>query len=124
MPVILAFDTSTPACTVALFAADGHLFASRDEVIGRGVRVALVCPATTDTDFFVKSERGKMPGASRLILAVSAERVARAICDSAGDGRYRRTLPLFAAMFIRFKEIFPRLAHVLFRAVSRGLEPR
>ena len=34
--MILAFDTSTPACTVALFAADGHLFASRDEVIGRG----------------------------------------------------------------------------------------
>jgi tRNA threonylcarbamoyl adenosine modification protein YeaZ len=40
--VILAFDTSTPACTVALFAADGHLFASRDEVIGRGHAERLV----------------------------------------------------------------------------------
>jgi len=40
--VILAFDTSTPACTVAVFAADGHLFASRDEVIGRGHAERLV----------------------------------------------------------------------------------
>ena len=40
--MILAFDTSTPACTVALFAADGHLFASRDEVIGRGHAERLV----------------------------------------------------------------------------------
>jgi tRNA threonylcarbamoyladenosine biosynthesis protein TsaB len=40
--VILAFDTSTPACTAALFAADGALFASRDEVIGRGHAERLV----------------------------------------------------------------------------------
>jgi len=40
--VILAFDTSTPACTVALFAADGSLFAARDEVIGRGHAERLV----------------------------------------------------------------------------------
>jgi tRNA threonylcarbamoyladenosine biosynthesis protein TsaB len=40
--VILALDTSTPACTVALFAADGHLFASRDEIIGRGHAERLV----------------------------------------------------------------------------------
>lgn len=40
--MILAFDTSTPACTVALFAADGHVFASRDEMIGRGHAERLV----------------------------------------------------------------------------------
>ena len=40
--MILAIDTSTPACTVALFAADGTLFASRDEVIGRGHAERLV----------------------------------------------------------------------------------
>jgi tRNA threonylcarbamoyladenosine biosynthesis protein TsaB len=40
--VILALDTSTPACTAALFAADGSLFASRDEVIGRGHAERLV----------------------------------------------------------------------------------
>ena len=40
--MILAFDTSTPACTVALFAANGHVFASRDEVIGRGHAERLV----------------------------------------------------------------------------------
>src|SRR3954452_2133742 len=52
------------------FAMIGFSEALRDEVIGRGVRVMLVCPGTTDTEFFVKAERGKMPGASRLILAV------------------------------------------------------
>ena len=40
--MILAFDTSTPACTAALFAADGSLFASRDEIIGRGHAERLV----------------------------------------------------------------------------------
>ena len=34
--MILAFDTSTPACTAALFAADGSLFARADQMIGRG----------------------------------------------------------------------------------------
>jgi tRNA threonylcarbamoyladenosine biosynthesis protein TsaB len=41
-PVILALDTSTPVCTAALFAADGSLFASRDEIIGRGHAERLV----------------------------------------------------------------------------------
>lgn len=104
------------------FAIAGFTESLRDEVIGRGVRVALVCPATTDTEFFVKAERGKMPGASRLILAVPAERVARVICKSAEDGRYRRVLPPFASMFVKFKEIAPRLAHAIFRRASRMLE--
>jgi tRNA threonylcarbamoyl adenosine modification protein YeaZ len=34
--LILAFDTSTQACTAALFSADGTLFARADENIGRG----------------------------------------------------------------------------------------
>ncbi len=34
--MILALDTSTPACTAALFAADGSLVARADQVIGRG----------------------------------------------------------------------------------------
>ena len=34
--MILALDTSTMACTAALFAADGTLFARADEIIGRG----------------------------------------------------------------------------------------
>ena len=34
--LILALDTSTPACTAALFAADGSLFARADQVIERG----------------------------------------------------------------------------------------
>ena len=106
------------------FAIVGFTEALRDEVIGRGVRVALVCPATTDTEFFVKAERGKMPGASRLMLAVPAERVARAVCRSAEDGKFRRVLPPFAAMFIKFKELTPAFAHAMFRRVSRMLEPK
>lgn len=104
------------------FAMVGFTEALRDEVIGRGVRVGLVCPGTTDTEFFVKAERGKMPGASRLILAVKPERVARAVCAAAVDGRYRRILPPAAALYMRFKEISPRLAHVLMRRVSALME--
>ncbi len=40
--MILALDTSTSACTAALFAADGSLFAARDEIIGRGHAERLV----------------------------------------------------------------------------------
>ena len=106
------------------FALVGFAEALRDEVIGRGVRVALVCPGTTETEFFVKAERNKMPGASRLIAGLSPERVARAICDAARDGRYRRILPLSAAIFMRLKEHSPRLAHAVFRGMSRMLERR
>ncbi len=34
--LILAFDTSTPACTAALFAGDGSVVGQADQVIGRG----------------------------------------------------------------------------------------
>jgi short-subunit dehydrogenase len=106
------------------FAVIGFTEALRDEVLGRGVRVALVCPGTTETEFFDTAERGKMPGASKLMPAVSAERVARAVCNAAEDGRYRRTLPLLATVYMRMKEIAPRLAHLLMRRVSALLERR
>ena len=104
------------------FAMIGFTEALRDEVIGRGVRVAMVCPGTVESEFFVKAERGKMPGASRLILAIKPQRVANAICDSAEDGRYRRILPLGAGVYMRLKEFSPRLAHLLMRRVSALLE--
>lgn len=40
--MILAFDTSTAACTAALLESDGTIVASRDEVIGRGHAERLV----------------------------------------------------------------------------------
>ena len=40
--MILALDTSTAACTAALFGSDGTLLASADEVIGRGHAERLV----------------------------------------------------------------------------------
>ncbi len=40
--MILAFDTSTAACTAALLEPDGTVVASRDEVIGRGHAERLV----------------------------------------------------------------------------------
>jgi tRNA threonylcarbamoyladenosine biosynthesis protein TsaB len=36
LPLILALDTSTAACTAALLERDGTIVASRDELIGRG----------------------------------------------------------------------------------------
>lgn len=40
--MILAFDTSTAACTAALFAANGDCVARKDEVLGRGHAERLV----------------------------------------------------------------------------------
>lgn len=104
------------------FAMIGFSETLRDEVLGRGVRVAMVCPGTVETQFFMKAERGKMPGASRLILAIKPEHVARAIVRAAEDGKYRRILPVGAALFMRLKETFPRVAHMLMRRVSSALE--
>jgi len=106
------------------FAMIGFSEALRDEVLGRGVRVAMVCPGTVETEFFVKAERGKMPGASRLLLAIKPKHVARAIANAAEDGKYRRILPMGAMAFLRMKELFPRFAHVLMRRVSSMMEPR
>lgn len=104
------------------FAMIGFSETLRDEVLGRGVRVAMVCPGTVETQFFQKAERGKMPGASRLIMAIKPEQVARAIVKAAEDGKYRRILPVGAALYMRFKEAFPRLAHMLMRRVSSVVE--
>jgi short-subunit dehydrogenase len=104
------------------FAIVGFTEALRDEVIGRGVRVSLICPGTVNTNFFVKAERGKMPGAARLIMAIKPERVAKAICDSAENGRYRRILPFAAALYMRLKEFSPRIAHFFMRHVSSLME--
>ncbi|MHB0971111.1 MAG: SDR family NAD(P)-dependent oxidoreductase [Thermoanaerobaculia bacterium] len=106
------------------FAMIGFSEALRDEVIGHGIRVSLVCPGTTDTQFFEKAERGKMPAASRLILAIPPERVARAVCRAARRGSYRIVVPWQAALFMRFKEVMPRAAHWLMRNVSSAIERR
>ena len=106
------------------FAIIGFTESLRNEVMRRGVRVALVCPGTTETEFFVKAERDMMPAASRLMPGSPPERVARAICDAAEDGRYRRILPLLAAVYMRLKELFPRFAHLLMRRTSSLMERR
>lgn len=118
---IMGFSRMGGYCATK-FALIGMTEALRDEVLPRGVRVALVCPATTETEFFVKAERGKMPGASRLIPAVSPERVARAICNAAEGGRPRRVVPFLASVYMRFKELCPRTAHFFMRHVSAALE--
>lgn len=104
------------------FATIGFTESLRNEVISSGLRVALVCPGTTKTDFFVTAEKQKMPAASRLLRTVSPEEVARAICDAAVDGRYRRILPFSAAAYMRLKELFPRFAHLVMRRVSSLME--
>ena len=118
---LMGFSRMSAYCA-SKFALTGFTEGLRDEVIGSGVRVALVCPGTTETEFFVKAERGKMPGASRLMPGVEPQRVARAVCDAAEDGRYRRILPPLAAIYMRFKELSPRVAHAMFRWVSALLE--
>lgn len=96
--------------------------AVRNEVVSQGVRVSMVCPATTDTEFFVTAFKGKMPAASRLLLAIPPERVARTIVRAIRTGRYRLIVPWTAGVFIRFKELMPVTAHWIFRLASRLLE--
>jgi uncharacterized protein len=104
------------------FALTGMTEALRAEVGHRGVKVSLVAPATTDTEFFVTAEKGKMPGASRMILAIPPQRVAAAIVRAIESGRRRTILPFSAALLIRLEEILPGSAHFLMAKVSRRLE--
>jgi short-subunit dehydrogenase len=104
------------------FALIGFSESLRDEVIDRGVRVCLVCPGTVETEFFQVAERGKMPAASRLILGITPQRVARAIRRAAERGSYRIIIPWPATVFVKFKELFPRSAHFLMRHVSRAID--
>ena len=100
------------------FAMNGLAEALRDEVWDRGIRISIICPGTTNTEFFAKADRDKQPAASRMILAMRPEQVARAIVRAAQSGRYRTILPLTAMVFMRLKELMPRTAHFLMRRVS------
>lgn len=104
------------------FAVTGLTEALRSEVIDRGISVSLVCPGTTDTPFFLKAERGKMPAANRLLLAIPPDRVASAVVKAVVTGRARIILPRLASVYMRLKEVFPGPAHFLMRRVSAWIE--
>lgn len=106
------------------FALVGFSEALRSEVIARGIRVSLVCPGTTDTEFFDTALREKSPAAERLIMAVPAERVARAVMRAIRGGSARIIVPWPAAIYMRFKEIMPGPAHFMMRKVSELIERR
>lgn len=106
------------------FALVGFSESLRVEVAPRGITVSMVCPGTTETEFFTHAERGKMPGAARLILGIKPETVADAIVRAAQRGSYRTIAPCASRLFIRFKEIFPRTAHLLMRKVSSLIEKK
>lgn len=106
------------------FAVTGMTEALRDEVIDRGINVVLICPGTTESEFFLYAERGKIPAASRLVRGLEPEDVARATCRAIERDSYRTIIPLTARLYIRFKEIAPRSAHWLMRKVSALLERR
>lgn len=106
------------------FAVTGMTEALRDEVIDQGISVVLVCPGTTESEFFLYAERGKIPAASRLVKGLEPEDVARGICRAIERGTYRTIVPRAAALFMRFKELAPRTAHWLMRRVSAALERR
>ena len=104
------------------FAVTGLTEALRSEVKGRGIDVSLVAPGTTSTDFFVTAEKGKMPAASRLVLAIPPERVARSVVRALESGKARIIVPAGAHLYMRFKEWMPGPAHFVMRLVSEMLE--
>jgi len=104
------------------FALVGLSESMRNEVYRSGVRVSLVCPGTVETEFFQLAEKGKMPAASRLVLAIPPQRVAKAIVRAVERGSYRIVVPWSAAVFMKFKELFPRTAHFMMRNVSAAIE--
>lgn len=120
---IMGFAGMSGYCATK-FALVGFMEALRNEVIGRGVDVSLVCPGTTRTDFFTIAQKGKMPAASRLLLAVPPERIATVIVRSIRSGRARVIVPASASLYMRFKELAPGIAHFLMRKTSQMLERR
>lgn len=101
------------------FAMIGLTESLRNEVLASNITVSAVCPGTTRTDFFQVAEKGKMPAASRLLLAIPPERVARSVLRAIRTGRARIIVPAGAALFMRLKEMMPGLAHMLMRNVSK-----
>lgn len=100
------------------FAMTGMTESLRDEVIDRGVRVILVCPGSTRSEFFIYAEQNKIPAASRLVSRLAPEDVAKSIRKALEKERVRVIVPFAAHLYIRFKELAPRSAHYIMRKVS------
>lgn len=103
------------------FAILGFSEALRDEVIDRGIRVSMICPGTTTTELMDENDMQMIPRASILIPPMSSESVAVAIRRAIERGSYRVILPWQAAIYMRFKELFPKTAHWMMRLTSRLL---
>jgi NADP-dependent 3-hydroxy acid dehydrogenase YdfG len=103
------------------FAMTGMTEALRDEVIDRGVRVILVCPGATSSEFFLHAEQEKIHAAARLVSRLGPEDVAKSIRKALERGTYRVIVPFAAHLYIRFKELAPRAAHYLMRRVSSAV---
>lgn len=120
---IMGFAGMTGYCA-SKFALIGFMEGLRDEVVDRGIEVSVICPGTTRTDFFTIAQKGKMPAASRLVMAVPPRRIARAVVGVVQSPRPRMVVPASASLFMRFKELAPRTAHLMMRRTSALLERR
>ena len=93
-------------------------FALREELVGSGIRVAVVSPGPVDTGF-IREELDEVPDLVFSAPMSTADEIADLVLASFVDGKRERTHPLQTGMLARLGSMIPSLRKMLVPAMER-----
>jgi short-subunit dehydrogenase len=93
--------------------------ALRQELAGNNIRVSVIHPALTATDFLIDVDAAELPPPFRHMTPVSSEEVARSVVAAVRRGTRRVVLPRPANFLLLGEALSPRIGDLIASALTR-----
>jgi len=93
--------------------------ALRQELAGNNIRVSVIHPALTATDFLIDVDAAELPPPFRHMSPVSSEEVARSVVAAVRRGTRRVVLPRPANVLLLGEALSPRIGDLIASALTR-----
>jgi NAD(P)-dependent dehydrogenase (short-subunit alcohol dehydrogenase family) len=93
--------------------------ALRQELAGSNIRISVIHPALTATDFLIDVDEAELPPPFRHMTPVSSEQVARATVAAVRRGARRVVIPLPANALLLGEALSPRIGDLIAYALTR-----
>jgi len=93
--------------------------ALRQELAGTNIRVSVIHPALSATDFLIGVDEAELPPPFRHMTPVSSEEVGRSVVDAVRRGKRRVVLPLPANALLLGEALSPRIGDLIAYGLTR-----